>query len=233
MTRQTFPKILLCEEMEETNKKWFEEFKTETKYNQDYYRHIEIFLKFRKDFLIDMNNIPLGGGDPSDAKSLNLLQLSYIREYNKHNVYDEYIFEILFQLGIDKQDLNICLQKNKDVVNHCFPRKNKEPILYNAKIAELLEKVQNDELIMKRIRGIDQRYLKNATEFLRRKGVYNKDRQLNYSDIHKSYEAYIINCPNCGTPFENLSKYWVLAKAVIDEEYQLVCSLCKGYSDEY
>ena len=45
--------------------------------------------------------------NPTDIKALSLEQLSYVRKYNRHILKDKYIFELFFQLGIDKNDLLI------------------------------------------------------------------------------------------------------------------------------
>ena len=129
----------------------------------------------------------------------------------------------------------ICVPQNADHKKHCFCL-NDKTIRYNEKINQLLDKVENvDELEMK-MQNIDYHYFKKVTTYLKSiAGVWKKERSLNYSDILKSHEIYMIKCPNqnCGELSENFQKNWVLVKTEFDTEYRLVCSQCKGEPYEY
>jgi len=281
MTKPSFPKDLMCDEMEPSNRNWFEKYRRQTKHPIGYYQTIENFLRyskykdkpfdtfviadiedyvlvlwendystarsngvigaisgfrnfliencsFPKDFLDNLSTLRVNAKTSSDSTPLTLNQLKHIREYNKINITDEYIFEVYFQLGIDKQDLSICVPKNKNIAERCFVHNTKK-ISYNAKVAELFDKIKNEKELKLKISNVDYHYFKKVTDHLRSvEGLYNKVRQLNYSDILKSHDLYIFKCPNCGEFSENISKNWVLARMESDQDYRLDCFQCKG-----
>jgi site-specific recombinase XerD len=283
MTKPSF-KHLILNEMEPTNKKWFEKFRAETHYTSlGYYQTIENFLKycefkdktletfttrpdiedyilamwenhyssgrtddviatissfrnflvnncsFPQDFLSDILNLQVNEKSVPDSAPLTLSQLYHIREYNIRNITDKYIFEIYFQLGIDKKDLAICVPKNVDYEKRCFYVKDKM-IRYNEKISQLISQVEVNELEVK-MQNIDYHYFKKVTAHLRNTArVWEKERALNYSDILESHKIFMIKCPNpsCEELLENVQQNWVLVKTEFDTEYRLVCCRCKG-----
>jgi hypothetical protein len=188
-------------------------------------------LIFGKNFLPDLSSLKDVDLDAKefDDERVNLTQLSTIREYNKKNIQDEYIFEIFFQLDIKKEDLKICHPRNRDKELGKFIYEAKE-IEYNAKIDELLGKlgdVKNWEWSLHNV----NKYLKRITKHLREFGYYSKERDFSYSDIKASHGAYILKCPICYRSFENIKENWVLASSDVsnDDEYHLVCAVCKGW----
>jgi hypothetical protein len=185
---------------------------------------------FPSDFLDDILSLQVKENSISDSEPLSLFQLHHIREYNNSNIIDEFIFEIYFQLGIDKQDLAICTPQNADNEKRCFRFKGKE-IRYNQKIEQLISRIQSVDRLEMKIKNIDYRYLKNVTTHLKSiAGAWQKERALNYSDILKSHQVYMVKCPNvkCGELSENIQQNWVLVKQDFDTEYRLFCSQCKG-----
>lgn len=191
---------------------------------------------FPQDFLSDILSLQVNEESVSDSAPFNLSQLHHIREYNNHSITDEYIFEVYFQLGIDKQDLAICVPQNADRQKRCFCL-NDKAIRYNEKISQLIDKIEYlNELEMK-IQNIDHHYFEKVTTHLTEKvaGVWKKERALRYSDILRSHEIYMIKCPNpsCRELSENIKQNWVLVKTEIDTEYRLVCFRCKGQPYEY
>lgn len=101
---------------------------------------------FPENFLADLYILRFDDDNPSDAFALSLGQINHIRDYNLHDIRDEYIFEIYFQLGIMKKEITICNPSNNTNELSCFKLGDKK-IRYNAKIAELLAKLpQNMDL---------------------------------------------------------------------------------------
>ena len=284
MTRPSMRDLTL-DEMEQTNKKWFEEFKAVHHEDPGYYQTVEIFLRYSKfkgrtfdtfttrpdiedyiltmwernyspgrtdgviaaissfknflitnysfpqDFLFDILSLQVNEKSVSDSSALNLSQLHYIRKYNSLDITDEYIFEIYFQLGIDKKYLSICIPQNAVIENRCFRYKDKT-ITYNERICQLLDRINNVNDLKMKMKNVDYHYFKKVTDYLieQAPGVWRKDRALCYSDVLKSHQRYIIRCPNpnCEELSENIQQNWVLVKTEFDAEYRLDCCWCKG-----
>jgi site-specific recombinase XerD len=171
---------------------------------------------FGEKFLSDLPGHEHTDKNPTVIKALSLEQLSYARKYNRRSVKDEYIFELFFQLGIDKNDLIACN----------FPETR------NARVDEIIKKVPKGDVML----GTIDSYFIRVTKHLQKQGVYDKSRRnINSYDLAESHKAYFFQCPNCGRLFENIVKYWVLAKVKFDEadyqdEYHVVCAQCKGAS---
>jgi len=282
--RGKFPKELLCDEINESNRRWLDEYKAEAELKTGYYQKIENFFRFRdyqnkpfntftvsdvekylgvmvdsdyaantintipralsgfkkfliskhsslfsKDFLADLPSSYFDKSNGSDFFALSLTQINLIREYNKRNILDEYVFEIYFQLGIDKQDITICHPDNTNEKRSHFIVPNGKDIRYNAKIAGLLEKLpKNNDIRLSAV--IADSYLPKVTDYLRQQEppAYNRERNLNYSDLEKSHKKYIIKCPSCGQLTENISQNWILAKLESDPDLRLACFECRG-----
>jgi hypothetical protein len=154
--------------------------------------------------------------NPTDIRALSLEQLSYARQYNRRSIIDEYIFELFFQLRIDKNDL----------IARKFPKPR------SASLDEIINKVSKDDVTESYINS----YFSRVTIYLQKQDVYDKGRRkINSYDLSASHDAYIFRCPNCGRPFENIAKYWVLARVRLDDaayqdEYRIVCDQCRGAS---
>jgi hypothetical protein len=167
-----------------------------------------------------------------DAERLTLTQLRAVRDYNKtHGISYEYIFEVFFQLGIQKEMFSVCNPRNRDSNTDSFVYKEKR-IFFNQKIKEILEKIDDSEAIVWNTNTVTK-YLKNLTEHLR-KYDYTKTRDFSRADIKASHDAYIFTCPICSRKFEDVVENWVLASSDIcdDFEYHLVCKICRGKSDD-
>lgn len=183
---------------------------------------------FNENLLKDLLELKMGKPEKKyiDTQPLNLVQLNYAKEYIKSNIRTEYIFEILYQLNIRKQDFEICLPQYANRENMIFKKKDKI-IKYNSKIQELLSKI-NTVSNFKATFSMIPDHLTKIEQYLKIKGVYNENRTLTYFDISKTHEAYFIKCPNCGIEYENISSNWALAKVDFSNNYYLVCSKCKG-----
>ena len=173
---------------------------------------------FPDKFFSDLPHNERTDKNPTDIKSLSLEQLSYARKYNRRSVKvkDEYIFELFFQLGIDKNDLIACN----------FPKTR------NTQVDEIIKRVPKGDVTNSTINS----YFSRVTKYLQKQGLYDKSRNnINSYDLAESHKAYFLQCPNCGMPFENIAKHWVLAKVKFDgadyqDEYRIVCAQCKGTS---
>ena len=190
---------------------------------------------FGKDFLVDIT-APLvkpTKDTESPGEVLTLEQIRGIRKYNKEQktIYEEYIFELLFQLGITIEDINYCKPKYQNNKENIFDIDGRKKFPYNKKIATLLEKLtpeSREELDNKDFNNnYVSAYLQKATAFLEREIKY-KGKDISKNHMTKSHNAYILSCPNCERKIENIAKNWILVRAEIDDEYRLVCAECKG-----
>lgn len=284
MGKPVFPKELLGEQIEQSNKKWLDEYKKETSLTKGYYQKIENFFKFldyqnmpfnkfsvadiekyigimvdsdysedtinalpgalsgfksfligkypnifNNDFLLDLPSRYFDGDNPSDAFVLSLNQINSIREFNRLDIINEYIFEVFFQLGIKKKEISICHPNNRHKEVSCFKSIDGKEIKYNAKISQLLDKLpESIEIKLSDVKV--NYYLSKVTEYLKLKTppIYLKERKLNYSDLIKSHHRYIITCPCCEQLTENIAPSWVLAKTEFESDFRLACAECKG-----
>lgn len=161
---------------------------------------------------------------------LNYYQLSLIRKYPDTKPVTKYIFEIFFQLGIDKKDIEFCNSRNADFEKMEF-RTDNDPIRYNTVIQNMLlkytEELADIELTVSkassRFESLTNYLIKNNAN-----GKYTRERPLCYEDIRYTHSLFIFTCPNCNMKHENISSNWVLAKTEFEEEYRLVCNICKG-----
>lgn len=284
MGKPIFPKELMNDTLNESNKQWLDEYKNETNLTKGYYQKIENFFKFRdfqnlpfniftvsdiekyvgimvdnnytedtinslpgalsgfknflivkhptifsKDFLSDLPTRYFDDSDPSDAFALSVTQINLIREFNKQNWGNEYIFEIYFQLGIKKKEISICHPSNSDKKHSCFKSPNEKEIKYNAKIAQLLESAPQNQVLKLNEVSVNY-YLLRVADHLKQQmpPAYLKERPLNYLDIKKSHQKYVFACPSCGQLTENNARSWVLAKTGQEPDFRLACSECKG-----
>jgi site-specific recombinase XerD len=173
---------------------------------------------FGEKFLSDLPSHEHTDENPTDIKALSLKQLSYARKYNRRSVKDEYIFELFFQLGIDKKKLIACtFSKDR-----------------NPQIDEIIKKVSKGKVTD----GTINSYFSRITTYLKKQGIYEKSRRnINSYDLTESHKSYFFQCPNCKKTFENTANYWVLAKVKFEnsdyqDEYRIVCAQCKGVLDE-
>src|SRR5690606_38311017 len=74
-------------------------------------RHSNFFSQY---FLNNINELKLGRPEKkySESQSLNYQQLELVKKFILNNERTEYIFQILYQLGIDKKDFEVCTPEN-------------------------------------------------------------------------------------------------------------------------
>ena len=187
--------------------------------------------KFPKDFLYNLPRFEKTS--ESDAIILNLRQLNLIRKFNSRKLIYEYIFEMYFQNNIMKKEIYYCLPEYSSPTNYSFNYDNSFKLKYNKVVSELLENVQKNNGINFTDSTITE-YFKSVGIFLRNQkpSAFLMARPLNYSDIEKSREKYLMLCPNCHRLTESKAHSWVLVKYNEEENYRLVCSVCKGESDD-
>jgi hypothetical protein len=162
------------------------------------------------------------------AKAFNSEQLKMIREYNKTDSKANYYFELLFQLDdIKKEDIDYCTPKYLDREKWVFIRPNGTPIRINSKIKELIKKTA-DQKELEISYNMGSRYLENITKNLKIRNCFYKESNLNIYDIRESSKNFFIVCPNCKNRLESDANNWVLAKTEHDDDYRLVCNVCKG-----
>ena len=75
---------------------------------------------------------------------------------------------------------------------------------------------------------MSNKYLERITKNLIQEGNFYKDTNLNMFDIRETSKDFFLECPNCKRRLENVSRNWVLAKTDYDDDFRLVCCICKG-----
>jgi hypothetical protein len=161
-------------------------------------------------------------------------QLFEIRAFNEQHSTFEYVFEVLFQLGVDKKDLIFCTPHNADKARHAFINEKKGIFIkYNNRINDLFSLNCDEQELKKVITNIDYQYFQKLTNYLREEKniiIRPKPQQIIYSDIIKSRDYFIFRCPNenCSQFVENLAQNWVLVRTDFEADYRLFCNECKG-----
>lgn len=163
--------------------------------------------------------------------ALNPDQLYWIRKYAdvKSKPLTIYIFELYFQLGIPKKDIQHCTVENADLEKMHF-KTDKEPIPYNNVIQNLLLKYRNELTNANLSVNSASDKFETLTSWLMKNNVAAQyaDSPLCYEDIRLSHLLYILTCPVCKRKHENLASNWVLTKTEVESEYRLACIQCKG-----
>lgn len=171
---------------------------------------------------------------PKKERALNLAQLGCIRKILKDNPKfrkHRYVFEVYFQLGILKNELQYCTPQNLDKSEETwfFKKPDGDKIKLNDFMKQLVTEYQNNqETEYMENNTTVTLYLKQISEELRAQGYFPFDSNLVLDDIKKTRKHFFMTCPNCGEPFESFADNWVLAKAETDSDYHLVCKVCKG-----
>ena len=99
------------------------------------------------------------------------------------------------------------------------------PETRNAQVDEIIKKISKGDIE----NGTIDSYFTRVTKYLKKQRVYiDSRRKINSYDLTESHKAYFLQCPNCGKSFENIAKYWVLARADYQDEYSIVCAECRG-----
>ena len=173
-------------------------------------------------------------GPTKEEHALNLSQLGCIRKFLKDNPKfrkHRYVFEVYFQLGILKNDLQYCTLKylDKSGEKWFFKKPDGDKILLNDFMKQLIKEYQDNQetAYMENNRTVNY-YLRQISEELRDQGYFPYDNNLVLDDIKKTRKHFFMTCPNCGETFESFADNWVLAKAETDSNYHLVCKVCKG-----
>lgn len=179
-------------------------------------------------FLKDLKGEYFYNQNQDKDRALNLETLCYIRNYIMKNSKTQYMFELIYQLGIEKQQLESCLPEYADL-------KLKASIVGDSNIS--FENSPYIEDLIKEARQVENfkityymfsDHMKKLSLHLLTNGIY--DKKILHSTILNTHRAYFLTCPNCGTVLENISENWVLAKTELSENYCLVCVRCKGVS---
>lgn len=208
---------------------------------EPYIRNFSGFAKFLREnhkdefpetFLLNINDVineldeeknALGTSD----KSLSPMQINLIRKYNKENgtVYDEYIFEVFFQLGIQGKELQLCQPKFQHPNKPCFTPQKGNNIFYNTVISTILKKIKevDEDELAKKIRNV-RYYFEDVSEYV--------DGKVNATSLKASHLAYFLLCPSCKEKTENVEENWVLVRTEFDEGHRLYCVKCKGKNND-
>ncbi len=183
---------------------------------------------FSQSFLSNILSLKIGTKEKKYAESrpLTYKQLTHIKQYIKSNIRTEYIFNVFYQLGIDKKNFHVCSPNNAVREKNSFVKENIE-IEFNFVIAELLTRVML-EPNFKATPNMISAHLKKIQMYLSDNNLLEEDQTITYNDIIKTHERFFFICPNCDRKKENISSNWILVKTSINNELQLICSECKG-----
>lgn len=186
---------------------------------------------FSPNLLSNLHNLKIGQYEKKYAEShpLSYTQLELAKEFIKNNIRTEYIFQIFFQLGIDKKDFDICSPDNAVMEERAFINRDKR-IVFNDVIEELLIRLKTEQgfkattnMILDHLRKIEIHLKDNA--------ALETDRTIAYNDVIKTHERFFFKCPSCEQKHENTSTNWVLVKIQTSNNLYLVCSHCKGSAE--
>jgi len=167
-------------------------------------------------FQTEINNLKKIYESKSTKKGVvfNKRQLSKIREYNKDDPKLNYYFELVFQLGLKKKDIQFCKPENLNRNKNAFIKPDGEEIKLNSKIMDLI----NTEypISMDISYYMFSKCMERITKGLKKENNFYKKTNLNYYDIKDSSENFFMVCPNCKNRLENDMKNWVLANLLIE-----------------
>ncbi|WP_068777892.1 hypothetical protein [Paenibacillus sp. GM2] len=183
---------------------------------------------FSQSFLSNILSLKIGTKEKKYAESrpLTYKQLAHIKQYIKSNIRTEYIFNVFYQLGIDKKNFHVCSPDNAVRKKNSFVKENIE-IEFNFVIAELLTRVML-EPNFKATPNMISAHFKKIQMYLSDNNLLEEDQTITYNDIIKTHERFFFICPHCDRKKENISSNWILVKTSINNELQLICSECKG-----
>jgi len=194
--------------------------------------------KFSPFFLADISKLKKNEKSTPSGQALTSTQISYIRKYNTEHAeqddfYGEYIFEMIFQLGLQLEELQLYQPKDYDREKQCFISAGGEPIPYQISVIDSLlirfldsaKDISNKHVDFS---SESRKYFKEVTAYLKGKDVYSEGRNINSEYLKQSHTAYFIPCPNCKKETENIEENWVLTKVESSDVYRLYCKTCKG-----
>lgn len=283
MSKATFPKELLKDEIEIKTQTWLEVYKSKTNFDKGYYQKLENFFKFIKFtnksfdqfeihdieeylevlydndysvslidslisnlssfktflineypetfsqyFLSDILQLKIGQKDKkyADSRPLTYRQLTMTKLFIKSNIRTEYIFQVFYQLGIDKKDFHCCTPKNALRYERAFVKDNLR-IEYNSVIEELIERASRDSNF-KATPNMITDHLKSIQLYLSENNLLDPEQTITYNDVIKTHQKFFLKCPNCERKAESISNNWVLVITDYSDEMHLTCVDCKG-----
>ena len=190
---------------------------------------------FDPSFLDGLISLKKQSDSSPERIALNPDQLFLIRKYAdvKPKPLTIYIFELYFQLGIQKKDIQYCTVQNADLEKMEF-RKDKNVIKYNNVIQNLLLKYRNELKDANLSASSASDKFETLTSWLIKNNAAGQyfDSPLCWEDVNFSHSLYILTCPVCQRKHENIASNWVLVKTEIENEYRLACVQCKGVPNE-
>jgi hypothetical protein len=200
-------------------------------------RSFAAFLKenfpddFPSEYLDGLNDIPadITINNPKSkfiAFELNIHQLDAIREYISDKRKTQFIFELYFQLGIDKQDVPRYCKNNYNSKEKAFYEDGELLKECTPLLAEIISSMSDKDWFGHI--GNTHYHLKKITDYLITKGLFADSENLTYSDIVKTRDRFFLQCPYCHRDVENIQENWVLVKAGENGSTRLCCVLCKG-----
>lgn len=180
---------------------------------------------FSIEFLYGIENLRT----PSDLEAsphFDLITLGKIREVIENNVAWKYIFEVAFQLGIKKNDLNKCLPEYSDRENQAFIYKGEIISYVGTSIQSVIDEYTTSRSPSKISYQNSIYLLKGLEKELKERGIYSNN--IDYNTLLATHKAYQFTCPNCGRSSLCIDRNWVLARIDDNPFLFLVCTQCRG-----
>ncbi|MUT68504.1 hypothetical protein [Paenibacillus sp. NEAU-GSW1] len=150
------------------------------------------------------------------AKALTIEEIILIRNHLINDPRRLFVFEMVYQYGLNLGELSQCVEQNYDFNTGIFKIKRNrklEEFHVNARISNL---INENRFILKPIAktGSQDRF-KTLGVILQEKGLMNKT--VRWKDIEKTRERNFFRCPGCEKLYENTPDNWALIQHEIDE----------------
>ncbi|MEF3302506.1 hypothetical protein [Paenibacillus sp. GYB003] len=151
------------------------------------------------------------------AKALTIEEIILIRSFLKNDFKRLLTFELVYQYGLELEELAQCNEESYDFQTHSFSIKDKDnrvvPIYVNERIHGMIMKQPG---IIKEVKKYSyQERLKDIGKKLEEVGLM--DRPIRWMDIDKTRQTNFFRCPSCHRLYENTPDNWALIQYETDE----------------
>ncbi len=183
---------------------------------------------FGPEFLYQMENMRFER-DIKRIPHFDLFTLGQIRKYVlQKDIAWKYVFEIAIQLGINRNEVDICLPEYANHEMHAFISDKGKKSYEGTSLQEIIDEYQSTKNPKQVSLNNCNDRINEISDELNRQGIYGG--RINYPMLKSTHNAYQFKCPNCGQSMECIDDNWVLAKTENDTHFRLVCAKCKGQS---
>lgn len=170
------------------------------------------------------------------ALALDIEEIILIRNFLKSDFRRLFVFEMVYQYGLELGELSQCVEENYDFNTGVFNIKRNRKI-EQLRVNERMFKMINDNryLLKPIAKSGSQDRFKTLGNSLQELGLI--DKPVRWKDIEKTRERNFFRCPSCEKLYENTPDNWALIQYETDENNTkwIVCrSVCahKGITHE-